>query len=78
MKIILCLILLSLCACASFELESPTGWKARYSRFWDQELSGVNFKMDKNGTVEGGIESQTSHQDKTIQLLLQTLLEGAK
>ena len=77
-KIILCLILLSLVSCASFELESPTGWKANYSRFWDQELSGVNFKMDKNGTVEGGIESQTSHQDKTIQLLLQTLLQGAK
>ena len=75
-KIVLCLILLS--GCASFTLESPTGWKAKYSRFWDQELSGVNFKMDKNGTVEGGIDSQTSHQDKTIQLLLQTLLEGAK
>ena len=77
-KIILCLILLSLAACATFKLESPTGWKAEYSRFWDQELSGVNFKMDKNGTVEGGIESQTSHQDKIIQLLLQTLLQGAK
>ena len=77
-KIILYLILLSLAACATFKLESPTGWKAEYSRFWDQELSGVNFKIDKNGTVEGGIESQTSHQDKTIQLLLQTLLQGAK
>lgn len=75
-KLLLCLILLS--GCASFVLESPTGWKASYSRFWDQELSGVSFKMDKNGTVEGGIESQTSHQDKTIQLLLQTLLEGTK
>lgn len=77
-RLIVCLILLSLISCATFELESPTGWRAKYSRFWDQELNGVNFKMDKNGTVEGGIESQTSHQDKTIQLLLQTLLQGGK
>ena len=77
-NLIVFLILLSLTSCASFKLESPTGWKAEYSRFWDQELNGVNFKMDKNGTVEGGIQSQTSHQDETIKLLLQTLLQGAK
>ena len=77
-KITIYLVLISLVSCASFKLESPTGWKAEYSRFWDQELSGVNFKMDKNGTVEGGIQSQTSHQDETIKLLLQTLLQGAK
>ena len=69
------LIFLVICGCASFELESPTGWKARYSRFWDQELSGVNFKMDNNGTVEGGIASQTSKQDETIKLLLQALIK---
>jgi hypothetical protein len=75
-KLLVILVLLS--GCATFSLESPTGWKANYYRFWDQELSGVVFKMDKNGTVEGGIESQTSHQEKTIQLLLQTLLQGGK
>ena len=76
MKYFIIILILAVCGCASFELESPTGWKAKYSRFWDQELSGVNFEMDKNGTVKGGIESQTSHQDKTIQLLLQTLMQG--
>lgn len=74
-KIAIYLVLISLVSCASFKLESPTGWKAEYFRFWDQELSGVNFKMDKNGTVEGGIESQTSKQDETIKLLLQALIK---
>lgn len=78
MKFYILFLIILMCGCASMEVQSPSGWKVKYSRFWDQELSGVNFKMDKNGTVEGGIESQTSHQDKTIQLLLQTLLQGGK
>ena len=77
-NLILYLILLSFPSCATFEVESPIGWKVKYSRFWDQELSGVNFKMDRNGTVEGGIESQTSSNDKATLLLLQSLLQGGK
>ena len=75
-RLIVCLILLS--GCASFEMDTPSGYHVKYSRFWDQELNGVSFETGTNGTVKGGIESQTSHQDKTIQLLLQTLLQGGK
>jgi hypothetical protein len=59
-------------------MDTPSGYHVKYSRFWDQELNGVSFETNTNGTVKGGIESQTSHQDKTIQLLLQTLLQGGK
>ena len=75
-KFLVLLILLS--GCATFKLESPTGWKVKYSRFWDQELSGVYFNMDKNGTVEGGMEKQKSESDKMLELLLQNLVKGAK
>ena len=75
-KFIVFLILLS--GCATFELESPTGWKARYSRFWDQELSNVYFDVNQNGTVRGGIGSQKSESQKMIELFLQTLAQGAK
>lgn len=67
-----------ICGCATFELESPTGWKARYSRFWDQELSNVYFDVNQNGTVQGGIGSQKSESQKMIELFLQTLAQGAK
>ena len=70
-KFLVLLILLS--GCATFKLESPTGWKARYSRFWDQELSNVYFDVGTNGTVQGGIGSQKSESQKMIELLLQTL-----
>jgi hypothetical protein len=72
-KFIVFLILLS--GCATFEMKSPSGWEVKYSRFWDQELSGVYFSMDKNGTVEGGMEKQKSEQDKLLELLLQTLVK---
>lgn len=69
-KIGIVVLLLILTGCASFNLESPNGWKVEYTRFWDQELVGVSFKMDANGTVEGGLEKQVSESEKTLALLL--------
>ena len=59
-------ILLLISGCATFTMESPSGWKVEYSRFWDQELNGVYFSMDKNGTVEGGMEKQKSESEKLL------------
>ena len=78
MKFYVLFLIILMCGCATFKLESPTGWKVEYSRFWDQELSGVYFSMDKNGTVDGGMEKQKSESDKMLELLLQNLVKGAK
>ena len=71
-------VLLLLCGCASFQAESPSGWKIKYYRFWDQELSNVYFDASTNGTVQGGLGSQKSESQKIVELLLQTLAQGAK
>lgn len=76
MKNLIFILLLFLASCATFTMESPSGWKVGYSRFWDQELNGVYFSMDKNGTVEGGMEKQKSESEKLLQLLLQTAVKG--
>ena len=78
MKIFIAILLLALCGCASFEVQSPTGWSAKYSRFWDQELSDVYFHMDQNGTVEGGLGSQKTQTEQILKLLLQSLATGVK
>jgi hypothetical protein len=75
-KFIVFLILLS--GCASFQMKTPTGWEVNYYRFWDQELSNVYFDVNTNGTVQGGLGSQKSESQKMIELLLQTLAQGAK
>lgn len=72
------IILILLSGCATFKLESPTGWKVEYSRFWDQELTNVFFDVNSNGTVQGGLGSQKSESQKMIELFLQTLANGAK
>ena len=78
MKYVMIFMLTLLFGCASFEVTSPTGWNAKYSRFWDQELSDVYFNMDANGTVEGGLGSQKTQTEQVLRLLLQTLAQGAK
>ena len=78
MKYVMIFILTLLFGCASFEVNSPNGWNAKYSRFWDQELSDVYFVMDNNGTVEGGLGSQKTQTEQVLNLLLQTLAQGAK
>lgn len=78
MRFFLLAILLILSACASFEVTSPTGWNAKYSRFWDQELSDVYFNIGANGTVEGGLGSQKTQSEQILKLLLQNLAAGAK
>jgi hypothetical protein len=78
MKFYIIFLLTLLCGCASFEVHSPTGWSAKYSRFWDQELSDVYFHMDQNGTVEGGLGSQKTQTEQVLKLLLQTLAQGTK
>jgi len=72
-KGLIILFLLILTGCASFDLESPNGWKVSYSRFWDQELVGVSFNMDANGTVSGGLEKQQSESEQVLGLLLKSL-----
>lgn len=79
MKLSLCLIVFIIfCGCASFEVTSPNGWSAKYSRFWNQELNEVYFNIDSNGTVEGGLGSQKTQTEQVLKLLLQTLAQGAK
>lgn len=71
-------ILLILCGCATFQVTSPTGWSAKYTRFWDQELSDVYLDIDKNGTVHAGIGSQKTSTEQLLKLLLQNLAQGVK
>lgn len=79
MKFYLSLVLMVLLlGCATFEVTSPNGWNAKYTRFWDQELSDVYFSADANGTVEGGLGSQKTQTEQVLRLLLQTLAQGAK
>lgn len=78
MKYVMIFILTLLFGCASFEVTSPNGWSAKYTRFWDQELSDVYFSTDANGTVEGGLGSQKTQTEQVLRLLLQTLAQGAK
>ena len=70
-------VLLILCGCATFQVTSPTGWSAKYTRFWDQELSDVYLDIDKNGTVHAGLGSQKTEAQKTLEMLLRTL-QGVK
>lgn len=60
-------------ACATVSVETPSGYKASYTRLWDQEIQGLSVYHDANGTVRIELQKQSSSSEALADILVRAL-----
>lgn len=66
-------VLLLLTGCATMSVETPSGYKASYTRVWDQEIQGLSIHHDANGTVAIELQKQSSSSEALADILVRAL-----
>lgn len=60
-------------ACATVSVETPSGYRASYTRIWDQEIQGLSIHHDANGTVAIELQKQSSSTEALVDIIVRAL-----